>query len=89
MARVRAAELMYQWDNEAAKSEQTPDTDAATEVATLLASRGPTFIIAKAEMFMNSRGEVSVSARAPSADNAEVLEVPAWLLSAVSQSDPV
>lgn len=88
VARVRAAELMYQWGNEAAESEQPPDTDAAAEVATLLANRGPTFIIAKAEMFMNSRGEVSVSAKAPANDDATVVEVPARLLPAASAPDP-
>jgi hypothetical protein len=52
-------------------------TNAAAEVATLLSSRGPTFIIAKAEMFRNNQGEVS--ARTSAGNDTEIVDTPVRL----------
>lgn len=61
IAKVRAAELMYQWGEEALKAQQAQSSgEDAADVARLLSGQGPTFIIANANMIQQQAGSTLV-----------------------------
>jgi hypothetical protein len=53
IARVRAAELMYQWGEEAAKGEGSTGSSNSDELTKLLSGSRPTFIFGNATMIQN------------------------------------
>ena len=64
IARVRAAELMYQWGEEAAANEEPATQSNGDELAKLLSSSRPTFIFGNATMIQNlapAGGGLSIS----------------------------